>query len=137
MTMGDELAQAAAEALAEDEALRGDLTDDGFLPVLTWATGLALARADQWRQQPDPRAAMWDGVAQLKDLARGVVHSAEALAPEPLLAVSGPLASAVTDALDQVDWTEDLDENARSIVAAVAPLPWPGAEAASAETEAP
>lgn len=124
MATVERLAEAAVAALLEDETLRGDLTDAGFGPVIEWAAQVAVARARWWLQRPDPRAAMWDGVARLKDLVRGVVAAAEAIAPEPLLAVAGPLADAVSDALDDVDWTEDADANARAIVSALAPLPW-------------
>src|SRR4051812_28397628 len=39
------LAQATYERLAEDESLRGDLTDSGFGPLLDWAAAQAIALA--------------------------------------------------------------------------------------------
>lgn len=124
MTTGEDLAQSAVEALLEDEALRGSLADRGFGPIITWAAGVALAGAAVWLRQPDPRAAMWDGVARLKDLVRGVVGAAETGAPAPLLEVAGPLTEAATEVLTTMTWGDDPDANAQALVAAIAPLPW-------------
>ena len=56
--MGDgmALAQGAVERLYEDEALRGDLTDEGAKAVLDWATGALTAAAEEIAQEPDEQA---------------------------------------------------------------------------------
>lgn len=128
MATPEGLAERAVGALLDDETLRGDLTDEGFGPVIEWASWLAVELAANWIQEDDPDAAMWDGSARLKELVSGVVGAAEGVAPEPLLEVAGPLHDAVSAALDEVDWTGDIDANARAIVAAITPLPWAGIE---------
>ena len=50
------LAQGAVEALLDDEALRGDLTDDGFGPLLGWATDSLTALARELAATPLPQA---------------------------------------------------------------------------------
>ncbi len=136
MASAESLAETAAGALLEDEALRGDLTDAGFGLVMDWATQLVVARAAGWLRLPDPRAAMWDDIARIKGLVRGIVGAAEAIAPEPLLDVAGPLAGDVADALANVDWSDDPDANARALVGALARLPWAGADVAQPESDA-
>ena len=65
-----DLAQNAVERLSEDEALRGDLSDVGFGPLLDWATAAVTAYAAHASKQED--------VDQYTDRVRGVVQSAVA-----------------------------------------------------------
>src|SRR5437660_7793432 len=72
----DDLANAAIERLAEDESLRGDLTDDGYLPLQNWAIARLQRIAHEAAHHPDPQAAM-DGFAkQIRDFLRDAVQVA-------------------------------------------------------------
>lgn len=84
MTEFDELAKAAVERLSEDEALRGDLGDDGFGPLLDWGVAAVFAYA--------VRATSAGAMEQYTDRLRGVIRAAVAAAeagalkdPRPLL----------------------------------------------------
>lgn len=72
------LAQGAVERLLEDERLRGDLTDDGFNPLLTWATnaltGAARAAAGD---TGDAAARMAEAEETTKRLVGAVVRAAQ------------------------------------------------------------
>jgi nucleoside-diphosphate-sugar epimerase len=50
------LAERAVGALLDDETLRGDLSDDGFNPLLDWATNALTAAAQQVADAPDAEA---------------------------------------------------------------------------------
>lgn len=70
------LAQGAVERLLEDERLRGDLTDDGFNPLLTWATA-ALTSAAQGATDDTATARMAEAEATTKRLVGAVVRAAQ------------------------------------------------------------
>lgn len=87
MEDAESLAQTAVERLSEDEALRGDLTDDGFGPLLNWAANAAIAYA-QSLQSDKPDEAMDAYAARLKGVMQEVVAAAKAGKiddPAPLL----------------------------------------------------
>ena len=50
------LAQGPVERLLENERLRGDLTDDGFNPLVTWATDALTFAAQGVTDAPDDAA---------------------------------------------------------------------------------
>ena len=73
------LAQGAVEALLEDEALRGDLTDDGFAPLLEWATGalsVAATGAAAAGDEAAARARMDASARAIKDIVTTVASAA-------------------------------------------------------------
>ena len=63
-------ARRAVERLSEDEALRGDLTDEGYGPLLGVVAGLAIARAGRFASTDDLYLA-------LRRLLKGAVDAAE------------------------------------------------------------
>ena len=89
------LAQGAVEALLQDESLRGDLTDEGFEPLLGWATDALTAVAEGLAATAEGDAAAYARMAIAGRAVRGVVAAAvraaqdgdlEPLLAEPLLA---------------------------------------------------
>lgn len=93
------LAQGAVEALLDDEALRGDLSDDGFGPLVEWGTNALKAAAEEIVQSPDAEdetaaearmaaagAAVKGVIAAAVQAAQGQTHDdLEALLREPPL----------------------------------------------------
>ncbi len=77
MADAESLAQPAVERLSEDETLRGDLTDDGFGPLLEWAANAAIAYATNLKSNK-PEEAMDAYAARLKGVIQAVVAAAEA-----------------------------------------------------------
>jgi hypothetical protein len=73
----ESLAQQAAERLSEDEALRGNLTDDGFEPLLNWAVEAVIAYA-RTLESDTPEEAMDAYATRIKGVIQEVVASAEA-----------------------------------------------------------
>ncbi len=73
------LAQGPIERLAEDERLRGDLTDDGFNPLFTWGTDALTAAAQGVAEAPDDAATarMTEAEATTKRLIGAVVRAAQ------------------------------------------------------------
>ena len=95
------LAQGAVEALLEDERLRGDLSDDGFGPLLDWATRALTAAAGEAARgtsEEAARARMAEVAEQVRGALAAAVQAAEghsrddlrALLREPLLQRSVP-----------------------------------------------
>src|SRR5947209_8360225 len=89
MAETEELARSAVERLSEDEALRGDLSDVGFGPLLEWAIAAARAYA--------PKAGDADAMDKYTGRLRGVVQAAVNAAqagkledPAALLDFDGP-----------------------------------------------
>ncbi len=76
-TSPDDLANAAIEQLAEDESLRGDLTDDGFGPLQAWAFAQLQRVAKSAARHRNPQAAMDGFVRQTRDFVRDAVQAAE------------------------------------------------------------
>lgn len=121
----DDLANAAIERLAEDEALRGDLTDDGYAPLQNWAFARLQRIAREAVHHPDPRAAMDGYTAQIRAFVQAAVQAAEnknlgdlpgQVKPRVVLAKDVPT---VTAALRKVTFTDDADANAQAIAAAL------------------
>lgn len=79
MTDAAALAQGPVERLAEDERLRGDLTDDGFNPLFTWGTDALTAAAQGVAEAPDDAATarMAEAEATTKRLIEAVVRAAQ------------------------------------------------------------
>lgn len=73
----DDLASAAIEQLADDESLRGDLTDDGFGPLQAWAFAQLQHVAQSAARHRNPQAAMDAFTRQIRDFVRDVVQAAE------------------------------------------------------------
>jgi hypothetical protein len=122
----DDLANAAIERLAEDESLRGDLTDDGFLPLQNWAFARLQRIAHEAAHHPDPQGAMDGYTSQIRAFVRAAVQAAEnkslgdladQVKPRVVLAKDAP---AVVDALRHVTFSDDADANAQAIAAALA-----------------
>lgn len=116
----------AIERLAEDEALRGTLTDDGYLPLQNWALARLQHIAREATHHPDPRAAMDGYTSQMRAFVRAAVRAAEDgdLGDLPSLVkprvVRQKDVPAITDALRKVAFTEDADANAQAIAGALA-----------------
>jgi hypothetical protein len=99
MDEGMALAQGAVERLYEDEALRGDLTDEGAKAVLDWASGALMAAAAEITGEADEQArtARTDAAEEaVRRVAKLLVRAAErhrredvtALANDPLVAAN-------------------------------------------------
>jgi hypothetical protein len=71
------LAQPVLDRLAEDEALRGDLTDAGFTPLLDWLSRLTTDAASRAAAAPDPEATMEQVADTALRLGRAIVRAAE------------------------------------------------------------
>ncbi len=94
------LAQGAVETLLEDERLRGDLSDEGFGPLLDWATRALTAAGEVARgaSEEAARARMAEVAEQVRGALAAAVQAAEghsrddlrALLREPLLQRSVP-----------------------------------------------
>lgn len=119
------LARPVIERLSEDEALRGDLTDAGFAPLLDWLTRLVTAAAERATTDPDSAATMERVGDAARQLGRAVVRAAErgdagavaaALAP-PLLAPDE--AERAASALPRLAG-DTADDRARALVRALA-----------------
>ena len=134
----DDLANAAIERLAEDEALRGELTDDGYLTLQRWAFDQLARIAQDAAQHPDPSGAM-DAAA---DAVRATLAAAVAAAESGELAdlthrvrppaVVTNAVPSVRAALQQLALGSDPDTNASAIAAALTV----GAPRAAAELRA-
>ncbi|HEX5501917.1 MAG TPA: hypothetical protein VFW96_04810 [Thermomicrobiales bacterium] len=101
MADAEALAQGAAERLLEDETLRGDLTDEGYGPLLDWATNAITAAAERVATAPDAERRMADAGAAVKATLQAAVQAAQgharadsrALVRDPLVA-RGPFTRA-------------------------------------------
>jgi hypothetical protein len=122
----DDLANAAIERLAEDESLRGDLTDDGYLPLQNWAVARLQRIAHEAAHHPDPQAAMDGYTSQIRAFVQAAVQAAEnkdlgdladQVKPRVVLAKDVPT---VTAALRHLTFSDDADANAQVIAAALA-----------------
>ncbi len=73
------LAQGPVEHLVENERLRGDLTDDGFSPLLTWATDALMAAAQGVKDASDDAATarMAEAEETTKRLIEAAVRAAQ------------------------------------------------------------
>jgi hypothetical protein len=73
------LAQGAIERLLENERLRGDLTDEGFNPLIVWGTDALTEAAQGVTQAPDDAATarMAEAEETTKRLIGAVVRAAQ------------------------------------------------------------
>jgi hypothetical protein len=125
------LAQGPVERLLEDERLRGDLTDDGFNPLLTWGTDALTAVAQGVADAPDDAAAarMAEAEETTKRLIAAVVraareHSREAVADltnDP--AVAGHLRTRLRVIANGWRLGDDSDANAIRLAGTLRELP--------------
>lgn len=122
-----DLAQPYAERLAEDERLRGQLTDSGFGPLLDWLTNLLIAAAGRIAMQPDAESMMDQAGTLAHGLGQAIVVAAERADPVPLRGtLREPLLSreqiaAASAALPQrLPVRASADDRARRIVAVLA-----------------
>ncbi len=122
----DDLANAAIERLAEDESLRGDLTDDGYLPLQNWAFARLQRIAREAAHHPDPQAAMDGYASQIRAFVQTAVQAAEngdlgdlpgLVKPRVVLQKDVPT---VVDALRKIAFAKDADANAQAIASALA-----------------
>ncbi|MDB5080821.1 MAG: hypothetical protein JWP00_2745 [Chloroflexi bacterium] len=116
MADANQLARQAVERLSEDEALRGDLSDFGFGPLLDWANAAVEAYA---AKEPDSAA-----MDQYTSRVRGVVQSAVDTAqagklddPEALLDFDPPGRDKALADLKALQLGDDPDDNAVKIAA--------------------
>lgn len=72
-----DLAQPFAERLAEDEGLRGSLTDTGYAPLLEWLTNLLIEAAGRMAEHPDPQAEMERAGDAARRLGQAIVTASE------------------------------------------------------------
>lgn len=72
-----DLAQPYAERLAEDEGLRGSLTDSGFEPLLDWLTNVLIRAAGRIAQGPQPAAVIEQTGDATRRLGQAIVAAAE------------------------------------------------------------
>lgn len=125
VTDAENLTNAAIERLAEDEALRGNLADDGYLPLQTWAFDQLTRLGRDAVRAPHPREAMDQATRAVRQALQAAVDAAErgdvrALLPclRPPLA-SKPAADGIQVALRALRLTHDADANALAIAAAL------------------
>ena len=122
------LAQGAVERLYEDEALRGDLTDEGAKAVLDWASNALIAAAGQLVGEPDEQAqaARMDAAEEaVRRLAVLLVRAAErhrredvrALMDDPL--VAGNLVARLRLGANGWRLGDDIDRNAIRLAGAL------------------
>lgn len=119
------LANPAIERLAEDESLRGDLTDDGYGPLQQWAFDRLTRVAHEAAHHPAPQAAMDGFATQIRAFVSDAVQAAQAgklgdltsdVKPRVVLKQDAP---AVVAALQKITFTQDADANAQAIATAL------------------
>ena len=79
MANTESLAQGAVERLIENEALRGDLTDDGFSPIVEWASNalIGAAQAVAGESEAVAQARMDEAETATKRIVEEVVDAAQ------------------------------------------------------------
>jgi len=102
----ERISRLVSERLAEDERLRGDLTDAGFGPVLNLVTSLVPAAAARATAGPD--------AANAED---AVSHAARGLARAMVDAASSGDVDGLSAALSEPILTADAAERARAAIA--------------------
>ena len=116
---GRELAQRLYESIADDERLRGALSDAGYGPILRWSASRALSLAESVDAAADIQA-LQDG---LRQAVAALVEAAETGRAEALRAVDARwLGAAPTQrVLDALDGAPDApDDRAAALVQALA-----------------
>ena len=91
MAEAEALAERAAGALLDDETLRGDLSDDGFAPLLEWATNALATAAQGAAPLPDAEAEarMEAAGAAVKQTLAAAVQAAQGRTRRDALALAG------------------------------------------------
>jgi len=118
----DDVAQRVAERLAEDETLRGDLTDAGFNPILQWVTDAATAATQRTGAAALDVDALGDAARKsVRALVRAAEHGdTSALSTafgEPLFTADD--AAKLTAAVTSAPTDGDSDTRARALVQAL------------------
>ena len=108
----ERIARLVSERLAEDERLRGDLTDAGFGPVLTLVTSMVPAAAA--RATADPH---------IDNAEETVSHGARALTKAIVQAASTGDVGALSELLSEPMLSDAAAERARAALAAEPQLP--------------
>ena len=127
MAEAEALAERAVGALLDDETLRGDLSDDGFGPLLEWAANALTAAARQVADAPDAQAEarMEAAGVAVKETLAAAVQAAQGRSRRDALALAGtPLVARNTMARGRVLFAgfllgNDPDANARRLAAAL------------------
>lgn len=128
----ESIAQGAVERLSEDESLRGNLTDDGFNPLLLWASEAAIAYAKNI-QSGQAGDLMDKYASRLKGVMQAVVFSAQAGKvenPDELLDFETPRKAELKLELAGLKLDPDADQNAVKLTAVLEKglQPGPGPE---------
>ena len=91
MAEAEAQAERAVGALLDDETLRGDLGDDGFNPLLEWATNALTVAAQQVADVPDAKAEtrMEAAGAAVKETLAAAVQAAQGHSRRDVLALAG------------------------------------------------
>jgi hypothetical protein len=98
-----------SERLAEDETLRGDLTDNGFGPTLAFVTSLLPAAARQSQSTPDISSPEDEVSRAARGLTREIVAAAESGDMTELQAnLAAPMFTARQAALAQEALSQEL-----------------------------
>ncbi len=121
------LAERAVGALLDDETLRGDLSDDGFNPLLDWATNALTVAAQQVADALDAEAEarMAAAGAAVKETLAAAVQAAQGHSRRDVLALAGtPLVARNALARGRVMLAgfrlgDDPDANARRLARAL------------------
>lgn len=79
MPDAESLAQGAVERLLENESLRGELTDDGFGPIVEWASNALIGAAQDVADAPEAtaQARMDDAETATRRIVEEVVDAAQ------------------------------------------------------------
>ncbi len=121
----DDLARPAMERIAEDEALRGDLTDDGYTPLQTWAFARIKAMAGDAAHAADPQSAMDAATDKIRSFVQDAVAAAKNTNPADLASSVVPpvvpeaSVGPIVAALRAVPHTDDADATAIAIAKAL------------------
>ncbi len=108
----EDFARSAVERLSEDEALRGDLSDVGFGPLLDWAIAAAMAYTASDQSAMDKYADRLRGVVMA---AVDVAEKGKMANPAELLDFDPANPATATEALKALKLDQDADENATMI----------------------
>ncbi len=127
MADAESLAQGAVERLVENETLRGDLTDEGFNPIVEWASNTLLATAQTLVNDAEETAQtrMDEAETATKRIIESLVMAAEqhtradvmALAKDP--AIADDLKTKMRIAAHGWRLGDDIDANANRLVKAL------------------
>lgn len=114
----EDMLRTAVERLSEDEALRGDLSDVGFGPLLDWAT----AAAEAYSPKAPSAAAMEEYTDKLRKVVEAAVNVAQNSRlddPAELLDFDTTKKDQVTQELKSLQLGDDADANAEQLAKAL------------------